>query len=260
MDIKNKIDKLGIKKGNKLLISSSIIKIIINFKKKKIVFNPNMIIDILKDKVGKSGTLLFPTFNWDFCKGKTFDYEKTPSRTGSLSKFALARSDFSRSKNPIYSFAVWGKDKEKICNLKHEDCYGLNSPFGYLIKNKGKHLLIDLQFPTASRMYFGGFPFHHVAEQQANIDYRYFKNFTGMYIDKFKKKSEKTFKYFVRDLNLNYSVFIRKSLNKVLTKKKILKTKFIDDVRFELIDIAGSMEVLTKDLKSKRKFFWKKKN
>ena len=35
MDIENKIDKLGIKKGNKLLVSSNIVKIIINFKKKK---------------------------------------------------------------------------------------------------------------------------------------------------------------------------------------------------------------------------------
>ena len=46
----------------------------------------------------------------------------------------------------------------------------------------------------------------------------------------------------------------------MLTNKKILKTKVIDGVRFELIDIAGSMRVLTKDLKSKRKFFWKKEN
>ena len=46
----------------------------------------------------------------------------------------------------------------------------------------------------------------------------------------------------------------------MLTNKKMLKTKVIDGVRFELIDIAGSMKLLTKDLKLKRKFFWKKVN
>ena len=76
MNIENIINKFGIKKGDKLLVSSNIVKIIINAKKKNIIFNPNSIIDVLKNKVGKNGTLLFPTFNWDFCKGVIFDYNK----------------------------------------------------------------------------------------------------------------------------------------------------------------------------------------
>ncbi len=260
MNIENIINKFGIKKGDKLLVSSNIVKIIINAKKKNIIFNPNSIIDVLKDKVGKNGTLLFPTFNWDFCKGVIFDYNKTPSRTGSLSKVALTRSDFSRTRNPIYSFAVYGKDKEKICNLKHEDCYGLDSPFEYLIKNKGKCLLIDVSYRVVSGIYRGGFPFHHVAEQKAKINYRYFKNFTGTYVDKFKKKKKITIKYFVRDLSLNYSVFIRKSLDKVLINKKILSRQINNGIRFELIDIPKSMKVLIKDLRSKSSFFYKKIN
>ena len=189
MDLENIINKLEINRGDKLLVSSNITKLIINFKKKNIVFDPNLLIDLLKDKVGKNGTLLFPTFNWDFCKGKTFDYHGTPSRTGSLSNVALKRSDFTRSISPIYSFVVTGKDKEKICNLKHTNCYGLDSPFGYLIKNKGKNLFIDLNYRVYSGMNFGGFTFHHVAEQYAKVKYRYFKKFVGNYINQ--KKAQK---------------------------------------------------------------------
>ena len=76
MNLENIINKLEINKGDKLLVTSNIIRIIINYKKKNITFDPNFLIDLLKEKVGKSGTLFFPTFNWDFCKGKTFNYYK----------------------------------------------------------------------------------------------------------------------------------------------------------------------------------------
>ena len=260
MNLENIINKFEIKKGDKLLVSSNIVKLIINFKKKNIIFNPNLLIDLLKEKIGKNGTLLFPTFNWDFCKGKTFNYYNTPSHAGSLSNIALKRSEFVRSSNPIYSFAVTGKDKEKICKLKHEDCYGLNSPFGYLIKNNGKHLLVDLNYRIVSGIYFGGFPFHHVAEQLAKVDYRYFKYFKGFYINKYNKKKLVTVKYFVRDLNLNYSVFMRGILDKKLSKEKILKRKTFKGVKFQLINIPRSIKILTDDLKNKRKFFFRKKN
>jgi len=64
----------------------------------------------------------------------------------------------------------------------------------------------------------------------------------------------------VRDLSLNYSVFIRKSLDKVLINKKILSRQINNGIRFELIDIPKSMKVLIKDLRSKSSFFYKKIN
>ena len=43
--------------------------------------------------VGKNGTIFIPTYNWDFCKGKTFHYKKTRSQSGSLGNIALKRKD-----------------------------------------------------------------------------------------------------------------------------------------------------------------------
>ena len=79
--------------------------------------------------------------------------------TGALSNIALRRKDFKRSKNPIYSFAVWGKNKNKICSLSHKSCFSLKSPFGYLIKNNAKNLCIGMNFRDA-------FTFVHVVEQK----------------------------------------------------------------------------------------------
>ena len=62
---------------------------------------------MIEPRLLEKRNILFPTFNWDFCKGKSFNYNNTRSMTGSLSNVALKRPDFKRSKNPIYSFAVW---------------------------------------------------------------------------------------------------------------------------------------------------------
>lgn len=44
----------------------------------------NLFIDGIIQAVGIEGTVIFPTYNWDFCNGITFDYYNTPSKTGSL--------------------------------------------------------------------------------------------------------------------------------------------------------------------------------
>ena len=44
------LNKLQIEKGDKIIITSDILKILLNFKKKKIDFDPNILIDLLKKK------------------------------------------------------------------------------------------------------------------------------------------------------------------------------------------------------------------
>ena len=72
---------LGIKAKDKINVSSNILNIISS---KKNELKPLEIIEIIKEIVTRQGTILFPTFNWNFCKGGTFDYRKTKSLSGSL--------------------------------------------------------------------------------------------------------------------------------------------------------------------------------
>ena len=244
LDLESIIEQINIRPGDKVLVSSSLIKILIALKKKNKKFNSNLIIDALKKKVGPKGTLLFPSYNWDFCKGKDFYYNKTLSRVGSLSNFALKRKDFKRTKNPIYSFAVTGKDMDYICNLDHKNCFGLNSPFGYLIKNRGKNLFIGIDYKH-------GFTFAHVAEETVGVDYRYYKHFSGFYIDKYKAKKRVKYKMYVRDLSLNVITGIDNKLDKILYKNKAYEKKVFNGISFILIDINQAYQAMLNDLKSK---------
>ena len=57
-------------------------------------FNLDDFINSLIKTIGKSGTLIFYSFNWNFFEGKVFDYNKSKSFSGSLSNAALKRKDF----------------------------------------------------------------------------------------------------------------------------------------------------------------------
>jgi aminoglycoside 3-N-acetyltransferase len=139
------LNSLGLKKGDILLVSSNIITLLQTLKRNENISDLNCIIDILKNLIGDDGTLLFPTYNWNFCKGELFDYYNTPSMTGSLSKIALKRRDFKRTKHPIYSFAVWGKYQNLLCSLDNTDSFGPCSPFDFLYQQHCKNLIIDMK-------------------------------------------------------------------------------------------------------------------
>lgn len=249
--IKSKLRFLGLRSGDKVLITSDILELLIYLKKNKINYSLNNLIDDLIQIIGKKGNIFFPTFNWNFCKGKIFNYETTKSMTGSLSNLALRRPDFKRSKNPIYSFVVWGKNKEKICNLNHTSCFGLSSPFGFLIKNNAKNLFIGMN-------YRDGFTFVHVAEEKIGVKYRYFKKYNGFIIKKNKKKKISC-KMYVRDLNLNLETKIHKNLDKILENKKNIINKKYFGTSFSLIRIKEAYNIMLKDLKKDKKIVYTKK-
>ena len=95
INLKNILKKLGIKKKDKIYLASDILNLIVKYRKKK--FSPNLIIDNLVSIISKDGLIAIPTFSWDFCQKKKFDYYKTVPRTGSLGKLSLKRDDFVRS-------------------------------------------------------------------------------------------------------------------------------------------------------------------
>ena len=236
----NKIlNQLEIKKNDKILVNSNILKIISKFKSKNL---PQLIIKCLKNKVSSKGTLLFPAFNWNFCKGKTFDYKKTKSNTGALSNLSLNMKDFKRSINPIYSFNVYGKDKRKIISMKHKSCFGFDSPFGYLIENKGKNLFIDLDYKDY-------LTFVHVAEEKVGVNYRYIRKFKGNYI-KNKKKIIKSCEMYVRKTDLVSKTIINKKFDKILKKKNALKETSFENIKFSVVDINTAYLLMKNDIES----------
>jgi len=253
INIDNIFDKINILPGDTLLISSNILKMLIKNKKENKQLDANLIIDLLKKKVGKEGTLMFPTYNWDFCKGKEFNYKTTKSLSGSLGNAALKRKEFKRTKNPIYSFAVTGKNKDYICELNHQSCFSLDSPFGYLIKHKGKNLFIDLDYKD-------GFTLCHVAEEAVGVEYRYFKNFSGFYIDQENKRKRVNYKMYVRDLKSKILMTaIDKKFDQILIEQKAYKMKIVNGISLTLIDMKKAYDSMLQDLRLKGGLIYPKK-
>lgn len=189
-------DQKWMQKGDVVYVISDVLDLAIFMKKQGTRINLDEIIDRLQYLVGTQGTLLFPTFNWGFCKGEVFDYNRTPSKTGSLSSRALQRSDFVRTQHPIYSFAVWGHHKDELLNNECVNSFGEKTIFEDLYKWNSKVLVIGL--PALKGLTY----IHHV-EQSVGVPYRYNKGFTGMYIDSEGHKREKTYYMYVRDLDMN---------------------------------------------------------
>lgn len=234
------IKQLDIKKGDILLVSSDILRLLINLKKHESVIDPNYIIDNLQKIVGSEGTLLFPTYNWDFCSGIAFDYCKTPSMTGSLSKAALKRKDFKRTKHPIYSFAVWGKYQDLLYSMDNTDSFGIGSPFDFLYKKQGKNLLIDVDYQNC-------FTFVHYVEECVSVTYRYIKNFSSIYIDEQSKKEEKQFSMYVRSLELETETNVN-PIGEVFENKRIAIKKQINDIPFIIVDLYHAFDVIKEDI------------
>ena len=122
----------GLKQGDIVLLTSDIMQLMFTAVRNGERFDRDAFLDAILGVIGQEGTLLIPTFNWDFCHGVAFDYHKTPCKTGALGGFALGRADFRRTQHPLYSFAAAGKDQQMLCDMQNVSSFGADSPFGYL--------------------------------------------------------------------------------------------------------------------------------
>lgn len=186
---------LGIEKGDIILLSSDITDLFLQCQEHGEVFDVNILLDHFQEAIGEDGTLLIPTYNWGFCQGKTFDYKRTPSKTGAIGNAALRRKDFIRTKHPIYSFAVWGKDAVKLADMDNIESFGPDSPFAYLEQVNAKNAFIGASLRNS-------FTYIHYIEQKLGAKYRYSKMFKSHYIDQDKVDTVREYAMYVRDLDL----------------------------------------------------------
>ena len=193
----------GLLDGDTVVLHSDVRRILLHYnrlnqhktKGKEKILSVTDIFASFLNAVGKSGTLIIPLFNFDFSSKKTpFDIKNTPSQMGVLSEYARKRDDYLRTKNPVYSFAIFGKNKKYFESLDLYSALGKDSVFSRLIELDGK--IAILRLPDKNSMTF----YHHV-EEMHNVPYRIRKSFTGLYIDANGKEKKETISLFVRDLD-----------------------------------------------------------
>lgn len=232
---------LGINKGDKLLISSDINRLVYSIHLAGETFDINRFIDSFIEAVGETGTVAFPTYNWDFCEGKTFDYRSTKSKVGSLSNAALKRQDFKRTKHPFYSYAVWGADKDALCSLTNKSAFGNNSPFVYFYNNSFINLAIDVNYDKFAT-------FIHYCEEKTGVTYRFMKDFTAEYIDEDGISEVRTYSMYVRPLNYKVGVNIN-PLHDILLENDAVRESVVNGIPYYLVKMKPACDLAVLDIK-----------
>ncbi len=138
-------------------------------------------IDILREMVGQTGSLIFPTFTLSVCKKGYFNVKETRSETGSLSERARLRPESLRTCHPFYSVAIMGPAKDLLVQASLETCFGSGSLFDVLhlmnqygsAQGEVKFLTIGVPVPPEVTTYI------HYIEEKLKVPYRYYKEFQG---------------------------------------------------------------------------------
>ena len=218
------LKKVGIEEGDVVLLhsDSTAIREITELKWADVL-------DLLKDSfinvLGASGTLIVPTFNWDFCKGKTYYHNKTPSQVGVFTNNMLNDKRCIRSFHPIYSFAGIGPAAKYLFSNISKSSFGKNSVFHKMHQINAKIILFCLN-PDIMKKDFTT-TFIHYVEQIKGVDYRYIKYFKGK-VNIGEKEYEDIFDFFVRFEDNPVEIDEKKIINHLLNTQK-LKRVLIKD-------------------------------
>lgn len=186
--------ELGINEGDNLLIHNSLLKFGIP---KEVALSrfPEIVYNYIQSSIGSSGTIIVPTFNFDFCKGIPFNRQETPSKgMGVFSEYVRSLPQSKRSFHPMQSVAVIGDKQEYIIEGDTTSSFSPGGPFDRLRKLNTKIVLLGADINAISVI--------HWVEEKYNVPYRYWKTFSGSYIDD-GVTTERNYEMYVRSLDTN---------------------------------------------------------
>ena len=245
INLKELAGHLHLNKGDNVYVTSDVKQLLYDCMTNGDDTDLNILIDGIIDIIGSDATLVFPTFNWAFCKGEAYDHFKTPCKTGSLGKIALSRGDFARTKHPIYSFAVWGKDKEALCAMDNKSSFGPDSPFAFMVEHGYRNLFIDKD--TQHSFVF----VHYAEESNGPVPYRYLKDFTADYTDEAGNTRRATYSMNVRNLGMDVENTIL-PLEDEFIEKGIEERFYINDIEYKIIELKESYPIMAGDVINNR--------
>ena len=148
-DLISGFEEVGLTPGDVVLVHSSYLSF---GELNEIKGGPQTVINALLTLLTEEGTLIMPTFNFQFCndyneKGEGFfDLDKTPSRMGTLTNLVRKMPNAKRTVNPIYSVAIVGKLSNQLSKINDKNVFGKNSIFGKLHQLNGKIMIIGLSW------------------------------------------------------------------------------------------------------------------
>ena len=137
---------------------------------------PSRLYGSLRRHLGPSGTIVVPTFNFEFCRGMEFDRDLTPSQAmGAFSEYLRLLPEAWRSPHPIQSVAAVGPLARAITERNTASAFARGSSFHALLEFDARLVLVGCGADAASLI--------HLAEEWVGVPYRRWKTFSGPYRD-----------------------------------------------------------------------------
>jgi len=237
----NKLFKsLSIKRNDNIFLHSNLAPYI-HTKNKD--YSYKKFLNQLISTLGKNGTIVVPTYNYDFAKGKIFDQKKSLSQVGDFTNFLLKKYPDKRTNNPIFSHLIFGKLYEELYHSDNTNMFGNKSIFSKLRKHNFKILCFCCSPATMTYMHF--------IETSLKVDYRFNKIFTGKIKDK-KKILKVKINYNVGKKNIDYSIK-ETNLFKLIDRKNFLEKPY---GRFScyLVKINYLFKILSNKMRKNQRF------
>ena len=154
-DVIKGLKNLNFDKGDYIFIHSSI-KSLGKYKDHKFPDLLSLIKNTLFEIIGSNGTIIVPTFNFDFAKGIDFNVNRTPSQLmGVFSEYIRNNNASNRTDHPFHSISILGNNSKHISNLKSKTEFSPGSAFDYLVQKNCKILFLGNCFTET---------FFHIAE------------------------------------------------------------------------------------------------
>lgn len=192
-EFKKTLINVGLVKDDKVFIHSSL-KTIGKYEDLAKPDLLNTIKETIFEIIGENGFIAVPTFNFNFAKGNDFDVDNTPSEgMGAFSEYIRKHDGSNRTSHPMHSFSILGKNSKHIADLEGDTEFSKNSAFDYLLNTNCKILFLGDSFTET---------FFHIAEEKAEVPYRFWKTFKGNLIKNSLKK-EIEIKYYARNFEEN---------------------------------------------------------
>ena len=228
---------LGVEEGDTLLVHSSYKSF------GEVDGGPKTVIYALEAALGtdQEGTLIMPTFNFDFNKGQPWDVHTTPSKMGVLTELVRQDPRARRVFHPFYSFAILGKHAGMLGNLRYKSSYERNSVFGKLRDLDGKIMVIGLSYNNSMTF------FHHI-EQMEGVDYRFLKQFTGEVTDETGNTYTDTFEMLVRDIDRGVMTMVD-PMGALMEEAGVIKSAKIGEADVKLMKANEVYEFTAREMK-----------
>ncbi|MEX1003242.1 MAG: AAC(3) family N-acetyltransferase [Crocinitomicaceae bacterium] len=150
-DIIADLQRIGIEKGDTVLVHSSLSRI--GYLEK----GAKTFVDALKQQLGEEGTILMPTspnpvYQLDYIQQMShFDVLHSPSKTGKITEYFRKLPDTSRSLHPTEPVSAWGKNADYFVkdHFNQLTPYNQDSPFYRISEARGKILYVGVTLSMA---------------------------------------------------------------------------------------------------------------